>query len=88
MFVVDAGLEENVVNETVEKIKNLISANGELKDATEWGKRKFAYPIKHKTDGFYYVFTFSAPREFPAELERIFRITDQVMRSLTLRKGK
>jgi small subunit ribosomal protein S6 len=88
MFIVDSSLAEVEVKETVEKFKKLIEVNGELKDVSEWGKRRLAYPIKHKIEGFYYILTFLAPPNFPTELERIFRITDPVMRSLTIRKGK
>ncbi|GHU85077.1 30S ribosomal protein S6 [Clostridia bacterium] len=88
MFIVDSSLESGVISETIEKFKGLIASNGEVLNVNEWGKRKLAYPINHKTEGHYCVVTFSAPPEFPAELERIFRITDPVVRSLTIRKGK
>ena len=72
----------------VEKFKGLISSHGEIKNIDEWGKRKFAYPINHKTEGYYYIITFAAPPQFPAELERIFRITDSIVRFLIINKNK
>ncbi|MDR2817395.1 MAG: 30S ribosomal protein S6 [Oscillospiraceae bacterium] len=88
MFIVDASLDSDVISEIIEKFKALIASNGEVLNVSEWGKRKLAYPINHKTEGYYCVVTFSAPPGFPAELERIFRITDSVVRSLTIKKGK
>lgn len=88
MFIVDSTLTKEVIDATVEKFKNLINSNGELKNIDEWGKRKFAYPILHRTEGFYYVINFVAPVTFPAELERIFRITDSIIRFLIINKNK
>ena len=88
MFVVDSALESEEVANVVEKFKGLISSNGEIKNMDEWGKRKFAYPINHKTEGYYYMITFTAPPQFPAELERIFRITDSIVRFLIINKNK
>lgn len=88
MFVVDSALEAEEVTNVVEKFKGLISSHGEIKNIDEWGKRKFAYPINHKTEGNYYIITFTAPPQFPAELERIFRITDSIVRFLIINKNK
>ncbi len=88
MFVVDSALEAEEVTNVVEKFKSLISSHGEIKNIDEWGKRKFAYPINHKTEGNYYIITFTAPPQFPAELERIFRITDSIVRFLIINKNK
>ena len=52
----------------------------------EWGKRRLAYLINDKSEGYYVLATMTAAPEFPAELERVFRITDGIMRYLVLRK--
>ena len=86
IFVVDLTLGEEGVKAMVEKFTSLISANGEITEVNEWGKRRLAYPINDMTDGYYVVVTFTAPAEFPAELERNYNITEGIMRSITVKK--
>ena len=52
------------------------------------GKRRLAYPINDETDGFYVLYNFVSTPEFPAELDRVSKITDGVLRSLIVRKDK
>ena len=70
----------------VEKFKNLIEANGTLESVDEWGKRKLAYLIDDEADGFYVLYNYSCPADFPAEFDRVLKITDGVLRSLIVRK--
>lgn len=65
-----------------EKFKALIEKNGTLENTDEWGKRKLAYEINYETEGFYVVFKFSSKPDFPAELDRVLKITDGVIRSM------
>ena len=88
LFIVDMTAGENAVKATVEKFKAIISENGEISGINEWGKRRLSYPINDKTEGYYVLVTFTAPTDFPAELERIFGITEDVMRSVTTRVRK
>ena len=83
--VLKADLGEEGTAALVEKIKNLISANGTLESVDEWGKRKLAYPIEDETEGVYYLFTFSSKADFPAELDRVYKITDGIMRTLIVK---
>ena len=69
-----------------EKIQNLIAANAELGDVDEWGKRRLAYLIDDEAEGFYVLYNFVSAGDFPAELERVCRITDGVLRALVIRK--
>ena len=80
VFSVKEGEEK--AKELVEKFKALIEANGTMEAVDEWGKRKLAYPINYETDGYYVLYTYEAGVDFPAELDRIFNITDGVLRSL------
>ena len=66
----------------VEKFKNLIEANGTMEAVDEWGIRKLAYPINYETDGYYVLYTFEADVNVPAEIERVYNITDGVLRSI------
>jgi small subunit ribosomal protein S6 len=70
----------------VEKFKTLIGANGTISNVEEWGKRRLAYPIYDETEGFYLFVEFASAPEFPAELDRIYKITDGVLRSLIIAK--
>ncbi len=86
MFIVDPDIGEENVTATVEKFKNMIEQKATLDSFAEWGKRRLAYLINDKSEGYYVLATMTAAPEFPAELERVFRITDGIMRYLVLRK--
>ena len=77
---------DEAVTALVEKFKALIEANGTIENVTDWGKRHLAYPINDETEAFYSLVNFSAEPEFPAELDRVLRITDGVLRSLIVSK--
>ena len=81
VFSVKAGEEK--AKELVEKFKALIEANGTMEAVDEWGVRKLAYEINYETDGYYVLYTFEANVDFPAELDRVYDITDGVLRWLT-----
>ena len=86
IFVLDAALEEEKITALSEKFQKLIADNGTVESVDVWGKRKLAYPIDFKTEGYYVLVNFAAAPEFPRELERIYGITDGVMRYITVRK--
>ncbi len=85
MFVVDLSDGEDAVKATVEKFTNLIAANGEISDVAEWGKRRLAYPINDKNEGYYGVVNFKSASDFPAEIERLMNIDEAIMRSMIIR---
>ena len=76
---------EEATAELVNKFKSLIEQNGTLTSVDEWGKRRLAYPINDELEGFYVLVKFDSSPEFPAELDRVFKITDGVLRSLIIR---
>ncbi len=86
IFVVDLTLGEDGVKGLVEKFTSLIAENGEVSEVNEWGKRRLAYPINDMNEGYYVLVNFTAPADFPAELERIFGITEGIMRSIVIKK--
>ena len=86
IFVLDCALEEEKINGLSEKFQKLIADNGTVESVDVWGKRKLAYPIDFKTEGYYVLVNFASNPEFPKELERIYGITDGVMRTITIRK--
>ena len=86
LFVVDCSLGEDAVKELVNKFTTLIADNGAIDSVDEWGKRRLAYPINDKNDGYYVLVNFKSEGSFTAELERIFGITEGILRSIVIRK--
>ena len=80
-YIVPASLDDEAVNNNIAKYKKFIEEQGGTVDKAEkWDKRKLAYPIKGNTEGNYCLIHFSAPPKLPAELSRLFRINDEVIR--------
>ena len=87
LYIIDIDKSEEETAAIVAKFKALIEANGTLSEHDEWGKRKLAYLINDKSEGYYVLAKFEAAPEFPAELDRILHITDGVVRSLITVEG-
>lgn len=77
---------EEAAKELMEKFKALIESNGTLESVDEWGKRKLAYLINDEAEGYYVLYNYDAEASFPAELDRIAKITDGVLRTLIVKK--
>lgn len=86
MFIINPALEEEKKEATVEKVKEIIAADGEVSKVDVWGMRKLAYPIQKKNEGYYVVIEFAASTELPKELDRRLRISDDVMRHIIINK--
>lgn len=82
LYIIDPDKGEEDTKAIVEKFKALIEENGSLTEMEEWGKRKLAYPINDKPEGYYVLAKFASAPAFPAELDRVLKITDGVVRSL------
>ncbi len=85
LFIVDVEAGEEAAKAVVKKFTDRIARNGEIVEVSDWGKRRLAYPINDKPEGYYTVVTFKSEPEYPAELERRFNIDENVMRSLVIR---
>ena len=84
LFIVDVEQGDDAVKALVEKFTGLIAANGTIEAVNEWGKRKLAYPINDKNEGYYVLMTFESKTDFPAELTRIYNITDGIIRAIVV----
>lgn len=86
-YIIDTALEETARKELIEKVSALIAANGgEVEKVDEtWGKRRLAYAINYKTEGWYVLVTFKAPADLPRELERNLEIYDSVLRYMIVK---
>jgi len=82
MYIIDADVGEEQIAAIIEKFKALIEANGTVDEQEEMGKRRLAYLINDKPEGYYVLVRFTSAPDFPAELDRVLKITDGIMRSL------
>lgn len=87
VFILSTKLDEDATNAMIQKFKDLIAANGTIDGVDEWGKRRLAYPIDKENEGYYVLVNFTSVPSFTAELDRIYKITDGVLRSLIVKKG-
>ena len=85
LFIVDAQQGDDGIKALVDKFTGLIAANGTIESVDEWGKRKLAYPINDLTEGYYVLVNFKSAPTLPLELERVFGITDGIMRSIVIK---
>lgn len=70
----------------VEKFKALIENSGAIENVDDWGKRKLAYLINDEAEGYYVIVNFTGAPELPAEIERVAKITDGVLRTMIIKK--
>lgn len=86
LYIINAKLDEEAIKSTVEKFSALVADNGGVVDSVdEWGKRKLAYDIDYMSEGYYVLMKFTANSDFPLELERNFKISDNILRYLVTR---
>lgn len=85
MFIINCASGDDAAKATVEKFTSTITANAEIVEVAEWGRRRLAYPIDDMNEGYYIVFTFKSEGAFPAELQRLANIDESVMRCMVLR---
>ena len=69
-----------------DKFQAMIEANGTIDSVDDWGKRRLAYLIEDEAEGYYVLVNFTAATDFPAELDRVFKITDGVLRTMIIAK--
>ena len=87
LYLITTELDEEAYPAVMDKFAGIITGNGgEVVKQDEWGKRKLAYAIDYKTEGFYVLVTFNAPAELPRELERNFRNDERILRYMVTRK--
>ncbi len=85
MVILDPELDEEGVNEVLEKIKAIISEAGELVSVDDWGVRQLAYPINKKNEGHYLVIQFRAEPQIPKKLYEEYRVNERVMRGIVVK---
>jgi len=87
LYVITPELDDEANQTVMDKFADIITANGgEIEKTDVWGKRRLAYPIDYKTEGFYVLVSFNANPELPRELERNMRNDERLMRYMVTRK--
>ena len=87
LYIIVPEIDEETTKATIEKFKGIVESNaGEVVSVDEWGKRRLAYAIDYKTEGYYVLMSFNSAPEFPAELERNFKNDERIMRYMVTRK--
>ena len=88
MYFVTPEMEDEAIKGVIEKFSGIITANGgEIEKTDEWGRKKLAYPIDYKTEGYYVLVNFAAAPELPRELERNFRNDESILRYMVVRQN-
>ncbi len=86
VMVIDPKLEDEATEGVITKYSDLVANNGgEVHKIDRWGKRRLAYEIEENLEGYYVVMQFSAEPAVSQEMERQFKITDDVIRHLIVR---
>ena len=88
VYIIDPNQGEEAIAATVEKFKALAEQHSSAVEVEEWGKRRLAYAIDYKTEGYYVLMSFTSNPDFPKELDRVLGITDGILRSMIVCKGE
>lgn len=86
IFIVNPEIGEEAIKALVEKFKAMLETSAQLESIDEWGKRKLAYEIDDKNEGYYVLVNFSSEPSFPAELERVYKITEGILKYIIIAK--
>ena len=86
VIIVNPNLDEAALKAVEDKFTGIINENGKVEKVDRMGKRRLAYEIKKQQEGYYMVFEFESKPEAIAELERIYRITDDIMKYIIVKK--
>lgn len=85
IIVLSTKAGDEAVSALLDKFKTLIGENATVDSVDEWGKRRLAYPIDYETEGYYCLINFTSKPDFPAELDRVYKITDGVLRTIIVK---
>ena len=82
IYVIDPAVGEEGIAALVEKFSGIVGNYGTVSSVDEWGKRRLAYPINDLVEGYYVYMTCEVSPDMPAELDRVFKITEGILRSI------
>lgn len=86
LYVLRPDLESDAIQSLVNRFQEVVTTqHGEIDEVNQWGKRRLAYEISGMREGYYVLMKYQAGTDFTSELERLFRISDDVLRYVTVR---
>jgi len=86
MIILEPTLEAEAIDNTIARFTDLVTKNaGKVEEVNKWGKRRLAYQIDHKTEGFYAVMNLQGENQTVKELDRVLKIADGVVRHMLVR---
>ena len=85
LYILNPALDEESIAALVAKFKAVVEAGDSAAQGEEWGKRRLAYPINYKTEGYYVLVNYTAEASVPKEIERNLQISDSILRYLTVK---
>lgn len=89
VVILNAALEDEQIESTLTRIQEILKTNGaDISEVDKWGRKRLAYPIQKSKSGYYAVLRFEASSEIISELERIYRLDENIVRYLTITLGK
>jgi len=88
VFIINPNVDEAGVKELTQKFSDLIETNGKVESVEEMGKRKLEYEVKKNSEGIYMLINFEAEPSLISELERVYRITDEVIKFIVVKKDE
>ncbi len=87
IIIINPNVDEEGMKSLISRFTDLINTDGKVEKVDELGKRKLAYDVKKFKEGFYTVFYFEANTDLIAELERNYRITDEIIKFMTVKQN-
>lgn len=88
MFILNSDINEDEISPIIDKVRSIIvNSDGKVENVDLWGKKKLAYEINKKNEGYFVLIDFISDENFPKELDRNFRIMDVVIRHIIVKKN-
>ena len=88
IFNINPEVDEEVIQSLIEKVKAIVEKNGSVESVDEWGKRKLAYEVQGFREGHYVLMNFTAETSIPAEMDRVFKITENIIRHIIIKEDE
>jgi len=88
LLVLETAKTEDEKQAIVDRTKAIIEKEGKIEKLDVWGNRRLAYPINYQTEGYYVVIQFISNSDLPRELDRVYRITDGILRSIIIKRDE
>ncbi len=87
IIIIDPNLGDEDCAKVVDRFTEMINKEGKVESTESWGKRKLAYPIQKNNEGYYVLVNFSSNPEFVDELNRVYNITDEIIKHIVVKKN-